>query len=658
MKILEKLQNEEKNGNIEEYCKIADIILSQKESPFSPLTLRHIEERKNYYLKKQLCAYIKEGDIINSLNPWDFEALKKCCPNMDFGQERSKNPNEVKYTPLGSVLNNIYISKEKFLNISWLEDSTEVVETEYHIMQAMLSSEFKVIPLRRKYSRKLIGEKKEVIELENEFMPLFIISMNKDTKAVINLQCIAFPSTLPGGYHYSELADECGELSLMESIDRFKLKTINEVNKNKLQGIVMESDQYDVGIGFTHEDFRKWITVVHGIQIFHQCTSSNTNFVLSLPQKTYPTISLIINGLYITQFRDTNHSVGILIVHESDFEPLYKISASFPVDITAAKPDGIGIGPFFIDNIPTSNSSDGSSVPSICIFPDNTKTPLLSHINDHSYNKLIDNQSIANKNLYILVLIDQPQDLLEEFILAIAQQKVVNINQYIFYLRSSSDQSILDMRLQEIFESWELDFKYIMISSLNQINSHISDDSNLLVINQNIILQNNFTLAMLSLNLIRYNAFSSGCMLSHLKPNKNTELYDNQCVGLYPSFRNYSQSGRISLEARNLTSSLFPMEINVLSNHYDLCLFDSSSFNLNSLKHQYSSNLPLFLMQLSCYASIDGKQNVCSTKVSAQYACSPTLDMSHMLDLDTTNSIMQNLTKFSRSFSRIQKLLV
>ena len=102
------------------------------------------------------------------------------------------------------------------------------------------------------------------------------------------------------------------------------------------------------------------------------------------------------------------------------------------------------------------------------------------------------------------------------------------------------------MRLQEILESWDLDFKYIMISSLNQIKSHISDDSNLLVINQNIILQNNFTLATLSLNLFRYNAFSSGCTLSHLKPTKNTELYDNQCVGLYPSFSNYSQSGRKS----------------------------------------------------------------------------------------------------------------
>ena len=171
-------------------------------------------------------------------------------------------------------------------------------------------------------------------------------------------------------------------------------------------------------------------------------------------------------------------------------------------------------------------------------------------------------------------------------------------------------------------------------------------------------MQNNFTLATLSLNLFRYNAFSSGCTLSHLKPTKNTELYDNQCVGLYPSFSNYSQSGRVSLEARNLTSSLFPMEINVLSNHYDLCLFNSSSFNLNSPKYQYSSDLTLFLMQLSCYASIDGKPNVCSTKVSAQYVCSPTLNMSHLLDLDTTNSIMQNLTKFSRSFSRIQKLFV
>ena len=178
------------------------------------------------------------------------------------------------------------------------------------------------------------------------------------------------------------IADECGELSLTESIDRFKLKTINEVNKNKLQGIVMESDQYDVGIGFTHEDFRKWITVVHGIQIFHQRPRSNTNFVLSLPQKTYPTISLIINGLYIDQFSDTNNSVGILIVHEADFEPLYKISASFPIDMAASKPDGIGIGPFFIENIPTSNSSDASSIPSICVFPDNKNT-LLSHINDH-----------------------------------------------------------------------------------------------------------------------------------------------------------------------------------------------------------------------------------------------------------------------------------
>ena len=147
-------------------------------------------------------------------------------------------------------------------------------------------------------------------------------------------------------------------------------------------------------------------------------------------------------------------------------------------------------------------------------------------------------------------------------------------------------------------------------------------------------------------NQKKYQSFSSGCMLNHLQSAQKHQLYFNNSAGLYLSLDSYCDTGRAILQAKYITKSLPPTDICVLSNHYDLALYDSKSlqryqFNCNHLEH-----LELFLAQASCEALLNGEHNVCTTKVCANYLRSPTLNMSLTVDPKTSRYIVDNLSSF------------
>ena len=68
-------------------------------------------------------------------------------------------------------------------------------------------------------------------------------------------------------------------------------------------------------------------------------------------------------------------------------------------------------------------------------------------------------------------------------------------------------------------------------------------------------------------------------------------------------------------------------------------------------------NLELFLVQASCTALLNGLNNVCTTKVHANYFLSPTLNMSITLDAHTSENIILNLDSIIHQVTSVNKLL-
>ena len=178
-----------------------------------------------------------------------------------------------------------------------------------------------------------------------------------------------------------------------------------------------------------------------------------------------------------------------------------------------------------------------------------------------------------------------------------------------------------------------------------------------LFINQYIILRDPSTLSILADNLTKYQSFSSGCMLNHVHSVKKKQLISNNSAGLYLSMNSYSDTGRISLQAKNIVSTIPPCEIYVLSNHYDLSLYKSETFLLKKFNQFYLNNLDLYLARLSCEASLKGLHNICTTKVSASYLKSPTFNMTLTIDTKTSKNIVDNLSYLMGQITSLSNLL-
>ena len=121
----------------------------------------------------------------------------------------------------------------------------------------------------------------------------------------------------------------CSEYTGYSAVDQFSKNFVDTKDNPRLQQITIIPQNYDIGLLYSNEDFRRWVNVVHNIEIEKDCLFNSKNNVLHLPENSYPTISLIINGFTSTCSIDLLDSADILIVDDSDYEPLYKLSAKF-----------------------------------------------------------------------------------------------------------------------------------------------------------------------------------------------------------------------------------------------------------------------------------------------------------------------------------------
>ena len=126
---------------------------------------------------------------------------------------------------------------------------------------------------------------------------------------------------------------------------------------------------------------------------------------------------------------------------------------------------------------------------------------------------------------------------------------------------------------------------------------------------------------------------------------------------MYLSINQYAQTGRVILEAKNLTSSLLPTDIKVLSNHYDFSLFNKDILVSEIKDSSHTDDISLILSHACCRQAAMGKHNVCTTRICASYIKSPTPNMSIMLDRENTRYIIDNLNHINDITTTVVELL-
>ena len=660
MSLLQKLQQEEKNKNQERFCEIADELLSSENSLYSPVLKRQIQARRNFYKRKlfdEVLKTIQPGDLIEKIDSDVLGVLKRCCPGLNdlIGLSEDDDQSilleqvsENRDKPLDA-----FITKSKELKIFWGDEYKQLNAQTYYF-QALLDAEFKIIPLRCVSSREEADEgRDDLVELDNEFMPLFIVRFSKVARVIDCVTCIPFPSALRGACHYVELVNFCSECSGMAAVDEFTKNFINSQDDHNIKQILIAPEHNDIGLVYSNEDFRRWLNVVHGIKITNE-TSFDHHNVLVLPENSYPTISVIINGFSSSSTHGSLKSANILIVDDADFEPLYQLSAKYPLQ-AAEEPSGQDIVFPLIRNQSTTFHTE--SVLSVLQSTNDSHLALhpprnpISNFHEHD-----DATGLESAEILVIVQVTQASDLTEEFLLALAQQKNVDICRFIFLVTHKQEDQ-LKAKYKTIAAKWNWKVKASYNCDVDYLQKVMKKTPNVLVINQYIILQDPNTLCILADNLKRYQAFSSGCMLSHLQSAQRQQLFFNTSAGLYLSLNSYSETGRITLEARNIMKTLPPSEISVISNHFDLGLYSSKMLLSGQFDQNDFSNLEIFLIKASCEAVLNGTHNVCSTKVSANYLRSPTLNMSLTVDAKTSQDIINNLPDLLHKVTAVSTLL-
>ncbi|ABB33924.1 hypothetical protein [Synechococcus sp. CC9605] len=659
MQFLKELHELERDKRYKEYCSLAEKILKEEKNNISPTNSLHIRKRRDYYLAKLIQRENQNFEIktiLDSLSNENLEILKKCCPGFADEKDGKENKKQIEKLITRNTLISTSITKNKNLKVK-LEPAGKSLKTSgYYFYQALLTPDLKLKQLKSQSEGEFQGLETVVVSLDNEFMPIFIIDANSDHNEINDLEIIYFPSLIPGGYHYSELVDAYNEFGIIESLNKYTNKLRDTPNKCKIDYLLMKTGHQDIGIGYANEDFRKWIKEVHGIKILKEYDPNCQGTTLAIPQKAYPTISTIVNGIVKVIDSDMDvDSVDILITNEYDSNPLYKLQASFPKRQTESLKETNDSYPYLISKKASENPQYKDIEGPICICPGENKVPYSAHpVLPYDILKEEDINP-ANKALIILVNTDKPENITEEMILSIHHQSQVRTKKIVFKSNSNNINK-LRKRMVKILKEWQIIIDFDIITDVKQLASIIDNKSHILFINENIVLQDSNVISILQSNLNKYNAFSSGCILSYLSSSKKGELYENISCGMYPTFNSFSQSGRLALVAKNLTSFLYSSEINVLSNHYDFCLYNSETILAEIRRNEVVSDLNQFLVQLSCKAVLAGKNNVCSTRLSVQYINYPTINSTITIDRSLTEDIISNFIRIEKQVTNIKEL--
>ncbi|MCB4412048.1 hypothetical protein [Synechococcus sp. MU1611] len=662
MSLIQQLHQEEKDKNYQKFCEIADEILCGDEFIGSPVLMRQIQARRDFYLDQlfnQRSRSIKTCHIVEKIDSDSREVLKKCCPGFKSLIDLQGNENNLASTHQSAStyiqykLIDAIITKRKELRLSWDNDYKKDGQDIY-CFQVLLETGFRVTPLRRKTSQKFTeGYMDYLLELDNEFMPILIVCFDEVASIVDSVKCIPFPSALRGAYHYSELVDCCNVFSGISAIDEFTKNFIEAGEVQEIQEILISPENYDMGLVYSNEDFRRWINIVHGINIVQKISDDDKN-VLFLPENSYPTISLIVNGFTTSLTNESCDSANILIVDDSDYEPLYKLSAKTPKNANDQEYVHKIVLPF-IHNQTKKFQTDtvlallqSANHAHLALHP--PRSPISNFENDNPPTEL------ENPEILVIVNVTEASSVTEEFLLSLVFQQNIHISRFIF-LVNPDDEEKLKVIYKTLAAKWNWKIKYSFNGDVDYLQLVIRKTPNILFVNQYIILQDPNTLRILADDLKKYHSFSTGCLLSHLQSAQKHQLYFNNSAGLYLSLSSYSETGRIVLQARNIIKTLPPTEICVLSNHFDLGLYDSKLLLSNKLEHHHLTNIEQFLVQASCEAPLKGFHNVCTTKVCANYLRSPTLNMSLTLDAETSLNVITNLAPLLNKVTSFSNLL-
>lgn len=665
MNFLQELHKAEKSKDYSAYIKIANKFLSEHADKYPPKIIEITKSRRDIYIKKRSKIRGKIdilSEILQHASNAELRMLQKCCPMAKkFINNQEKKDKAISASAKhDALITDALITKNKDLSISREEKSSSNVAINY--FQIQLSSTFRVTPLNVKSTKTSQLGISELISLDNEFMPIVLIERDTESLKIKKLHWIAFPSALRGGYHYAELVDKYAELRPIDAYLNFTQEMLEEKREIKIQSIVMQSDNYNIGIGYCNEQFRKWLTEVHEINVFKACTTEPNSDAIYLPQKSYPTLTSILNGINKTNEGSTVYSADILIVNESDCTPMYKISAAFAVDISKKniQQDPLAYPYVYLKTKTTSSKKALHNNP-LCILQANNRAPLALHPLHNPTRSGVKNiakslKPSELKDIAIASKIENPNSISEEYILSIAHQKNVQIKKIIFIIDKHNEKEVKS-RFQEVSEKWSLPFEPEYVMDLKDVFLLLDNCPCLLIMSPYIYMQNPYTLQLLSENLRKYSSFSSGCILNHLQTASKKEIYDNISAGMYLSINQYAQTGRVTLEAKNLTLSLLPTDIKVLSNHYDFSLFDTDILVSEIRDFGNTEDISLILSHACSRQSARGKHNVCTTRICASYIKSPTLNMSIMLDRENSRYIIDNLNHINDTTTNVVELL-
>ena len=333
MSLIQKLHQAEKNRNYKNYCKIVDQIRDSKEITFPPLLVQQIQARRDLY-HSRLSKLITARKIIEKMDSDSIKLAEKSCPALnEFIDSQGIDINTRPFNQSDSCKNQLLdatITKRKDLKLTW-DHEFHIAEQSIYYFQALLEDKFSITPLRQKSLKPATNDcHYDTIELDNEFMPIFVVDADNTEGTIKSVTCIPFPSLLRGSYHYCELVANNSEFGGISAVDHFSKNFIDNNNNQKIHLISINPEYYVVGIAYSNEDFRRWINVVHGIRFTQKFLLDTDQNVLVLPQDSYPTISMIVNGFEISSSQKSCDSSNILIADDSNYEPLYKLSAQLP----------------------------------------------------------------------------------------------------------------------------------------------------------------------------------------------------------------------------------------------------------------------------------------------------------------------------------------
>ena len=143
-------------------------------------------------------------------------------------------------------IRDLSITKKKELKISWNAEYKACNDNIFYF-QVLLESEFGISQLRQKFSSQPSeGWRTDLLELDNEFMPLFIVHFNQSSGVIDSINLVPFPSALRGSYHYAELVNDCSEFSGISAIDEFTQKLYQCPGGEKIETISIYSGNYDL----------------------------------------------------------------------------------------------------------------------------------------------------------------------------------------------------------------------------------------------------------------------------------------------------------------------------------------------------------------------------------------------------------------------------